>query len=695
MDFDEFFATAWGAGTPYAYQRRLATEPWPDLIDVPTGLGKTAAVAIAWMYRVAQKDADTPRRLVWCLPMRTLVEQTTNSIRGWAENAAPVFADAQLRTPTVHTLMGGVHEVDWEEHPEHPAAIIGTQDMLISRALMRGYGMSRYGWPVHFAALHNDALWVFDETQLMGVTVETSAQLDGLRAKLETARPTKSIWMSATLGTGQLETVDHQRPAEGWRTHELAAADTESARVAARLNAQKPLDTAAVSLTSDNSKKYPKQLAETVLEAHQPGTLTLVIMNRVERAQDTYKALLDAGREESTTALLHSRFRPADRERNMEILLGEGDRIVVSTQVVEAGMDVSATTMFSEVAPWASMVQRFGRCNRDGQVAEPAIHWVSIEDDEGLALPYTPGELSEASELLSALDDAGPASLREVQWTPPDVVRPILRRKDLVDLFDTTRDLAGNDLDVSRYIRDDRDTDVRFFWRDMGEDPIGQDAPAEGELCAVSISKAKKFVGKKKVEARVLDPLQNNRRRTTWVRLNESDVIPGMEIMLTTESGGYEPTLGWTGSTRSEVTTLDVERPEAATYAGNETTDAGAWVRLTTHLQDVAEKAGELAAALQLDEATTRQLQLAGRWHDVGKAHAAFQHMLTEPGNDDPAIAPPNDHDVWAKSNHRKGSARRPSAAVRRRGPMTTTTDRSKCGSPCGSNRPVWTSSAR
>ena len=35
--------------------------------------------------------------------------------------------------------------------------LIGTQDMLLSRALMRGYGMSRYQWPVHFALLHNDA----------------------------------------------------------------------------------------------------------------------------------------------------------------------------------------------------------------------------------------------------------------------------------------------------------------------------------------------------------------------------------------------------------------------------------------------------------------------------------------------------------------------------------------------------------
>jgi len=45
--------------------------------------------------------------------------------------------------------------------------LVGTQDMLLSRALMRGYGISRYLWPLHFALLHNDCLWVFDELVML------------------------------------------------------------------------------------------------------------------------------------------------------------------------------------------------------------------------------------------------------------------------------------------------------------------------------------------------------------------------------------------------------------------------------------------------------------------------------------------------------------------------------------------------
>ena len=52
--------------------------------------------------------------------------------------------------------------------------IVGTQDQLLSRALNRGYSMSRFRWPVHFGLLDNDCLWVMDEIQLMGCIIRKS-----------------------------------------------------------------------------------------------------------------------------------------------------------------------------------------------------------------------------------------------------------------------------------------------------------------------------------------------------------------------------------------------------------------------------------------------------------------------------------------------------------------------------------------
>ena len=73
--------------------------------------------------------------------------------------------------------MGGEEPDDWDRHPEADVILVGTQDLPLSRALNRGYAMSRYRWPLEFGLLNNDCLWVFDEVQLMGDALATSTQL--------------------------------------------------------------------------------------------------------------------------------------------------------------------------------------------------------------------------------------------------------------------------------------------------------------------------------------------------------------------------------------------------------------------------------------------------------------------------------------------------------------------------------------
>ena len=203
--FRVFFKRATGVQEgPYPYQERLARGPIQSrLIHVPTGCGKTAAVILAWLWR-RRPEVDrknTPRRLVYCLPMRVLVEQTSDNAKTWLKNLG-------LRDEVgMHFLMGGEETDHWDLYPERDAILVGTQDMLLSRALNRGYGMSRYRWPMHFGLLHTDCLWVFDEIQLMGSGLATTAQLDAFRAALHQGR-CQSFWMSATLQRDWVRTVD-------------------------------------------------------------------------------------------------------------------------------------------------------------------------------------------------------------------------------------------------------------------------------------------------------------------------------------------------------------------------------------------------------------------------------------------------------------------------------------------------------
>ena len=82
-EFARFFGVITGGSAPYPYQTRLALDhqAQPRLLDIPTGLGKTEAVLATWLWnRIVRRDSTWPRRLVLCLPMRVLVEQTRDRV---------------------------------------------------------------------------------------------------------------------------------------------------------------------------------------------------------------------------------------------------------------------------------------------------------------------------------------------------------------------------------------------------------------------------------------------------------------------------------------------------------------------------------------------------------------------------------------------------------------------------------------
>lgn len=643
MDFEAFFRRAFGkadddqAFEPFDYQRQLAVRSWPDLLNVPTGMGKTAAVTLAWLWKRGWResrrervpDASTPRRLVWCLPMRVLVEQTTENVREWLNNLG-ILDNASHGKVSVHLLMGGADDLKtWAEYPEEDMILIGTQDMLLSRALMRGYGMSRYQWPIHFALLHNDAMWVFDEVQLMGAGLATSAQLEAFRRNLPLAKSSRTLWVSATLNRGWLATVDMRPHVNALTTHAIGNKDKEQA--GDRLQAVKVLVKASVSLTKDAGNKaglqaYLTKLRDLVLQNHNAQSQTLVIVNRVDRAQQLFR-LLQKHRPDKSDLLIHARFRAAEREAQVRRLRDEHDtdRIIVATQAIEAGVDISSKTLITELAPWASMTQRFGRCNRYGEhnAYGAQVLWIDTDDDKDSSLPYTPDELAAARNKLESLHDASPQAL-----PPTDEARPltaVLRHKDLFDLFNTDPDLSGFDVDVSDYIRDSGTPGVQVFWRDFENDPNvpeSQGKPDRAELCPISIGQAKDFAKRKDVVLWRWDALDDR-----WVKL-ERDPRPGMTLLADASSGGYDKDIGFDATQKQRVSVLTpkISLPENA-FGEDWRSHQNKPVGLTDHLGHVAAQADTLCAAI--DESSHKDSVVrAGRWHDLGKAHKVFDATM-------------------------------------------------------------------
>lgn len=640
-DFESFFTRATGHAS-YEYQRVLGERARPpSVVEVPTGSGKTHALLLPWLY-ARLEGGEGPRRLVYALPMRTLVEQTAFEVTAVRERLGLTAQDL-----AVHVLMGGTEpEGDWRVHPERSQVLVGTIDMLLSRALNRGFGESRFAWPVSFGLLNSDCRWVFDEVQLMGPARATSAQLDGLRAGFGTAFPCETVWVSATIDRRALATVD--RPELG-DVLTLPDADRRG-KLAGRLEATKLVRRADIS--SGRPADRPRRIAEALLDGHLRGTRSIVVLNTVERAQAAARAVRRiAG--DVPVVLLHSRFRPPDRALHLRDALAEVDPagpgvIVVSTQVIEAGVDVSSRLLATETAPFSSIVQRLGRCNRAGEHEQADVLWLDAGDpDRKAAAPYAAEDLLHARRAFMQLvgGSASPATLGGMNVAESRDEPDVLRRRDLLDLFDTSPDLSGLDVDVSRFIRPDDERGVSVFFRDLPDGrATDEPRPDRDELVSVPIE----HVRDRADVAWIFDHVDRR-----WVKVRNRPIRPGELVLLDAAAGGYDAVEGWTPSNKASVAVwrpTGTEAPEA--IETDEDTFAGEWQTLVRHLGETARAARELAEVLGLKAQDAEAVTSAAALHDVGKSHPLFQQMLLSTLEETERKGYAGE--TWAKSASRK-----------------------------------------
>jgi CRISPR-associated endonuclease/helicase Cas3 len=403
----------------------------------------------------------------------------------------------------------------------------------------------------------------------------------------------------------------------------------------------------------------PEAIAKAVTEKHAAGTLSLVVCNTVDMARDVFRALSSVGHK----VLLTSRFRREDRTRHEQRLLefdrnrkaeklSKDDRglICVSTQVVEAGMDISAHCLWTELAPWPSMLQRFGRLNRKGD-DQGARAWVWEAPKEGgnkkveRIGPYEAADIKRAKELVNvfaplsqqkpfaeALDDLRSQRSKEIGEALQSKPSPLPRALDVHGLFSTERDVHGGFTDVSAFVRGvDPDVDVTVFWRDWSGDspPLREDLdgpllePAN-EGCSVSFVRVQEMLKSSKGKAWLWDDESDR-----WERVNYWDIRPGMLVMLKRDVGGYDATEGWTGDTSNFLASVP-RAGHGATLRDDAWTEVGYWTKLEDHLKDARSEAEKLCDALSLTGQTRAAVLEASGLHDLGKAHPQWQEKLPD-----------------------------------------------------------------
>ncbi len=229
-------------------------------------------------------------------------------------------------------------------------------------------------------------------------------------------------------------------------------------------------------------------------------------------------------------------------------------------------MDVSATALITELAPWPSLVQRFGRAARYGGTARVTV--VDPQPNEKSAKPYELPDLEAAREALARLDDVSINALEDfeagieaddTEWLQRlyrfDYVH-LLTRSEFDELFDTSPDLTGADLDISRFIRSGDERDVYVCW--IADEEVDAEAgappadvqPLRAGLCPVPVYRARKWLFdgqrlKADCPAWTWDFLEGS-----WRKLNLQNLYPGQVILVSAGWGGYDVTRGFTGEKR-------------------------------------------------------------------------------------------------------------------------------------------------
>lgn len=386
-------------------------------LAVPTGGGKTlASISFALHHiahhnkNLAEHDPRRLRRIVVVIPYLNIIQQTTRELRMvfgdlvWMKDAV----DPLTRKKTKH------HEKDeegaWLENndPNHKRLILEHHSQASDPEIKGGeknkkdhdadgYDKERplrqlaaENWdapivvttsvqffdslfsrrPADARKLHNicQSVLIFDEVQTLPPLL-LQPILDGLKELTSPARPYRC---SAVLCTATQPALDISKDFEFGFKNVTPIVDAATAK--SHFEKLKRVEYHGLSQAAEPPTRSHQQLADTLTAL--PSRQGLVIFNTRKQARALFDLLKKKNKDnhdlEEAVFHLSTWMYPAHR---LAVLAKVSERLddqkpcfLVSTQCVEAGVDVDFPAVWRAFGPYDSIVQAAGRCNRNGSL---------------------------------------------------------------------------------------------------------------------------------------------------------------------------------------------------------------------------------------------------------------------------------------------------------------------------------------
>ena len=135
----------------------------------------------------------------------------------------------------------------------------------------------------------------------------------------------------------------------------------------------------------------------------------LVICNTVTKAQEVYEQI-ESQLEEEDLHLLHSRYVKKDRLQLEKMIKNFSENeeecgIWITTQIVEASLDIDFDVLYTEMCTVDSLLQRMGRCNRKGRYIPEEPNVIVYDNANGKGTVYYEDMYDRSLEKLYQYED--------------------------------------------------------------------------------------------------------------------------------------------------------------------------------------------------------------------------------------------------------------------------------------------------
>lgn len=349
---------------------------WNDknifVIEAPTGYGKSTISATIALY-----SSNEELKSIIAFPLRTLLEDQFNKFKRlvnedvlgkrYMHNPDSRYLIKPISLTTIDTLALTLFGIPPEDLDKVVKYWSGTSSGSLGHYL--------FSWMS--VALSNIVL---DEVHLLA---DSTKSLNFLLALMKIAidNDQKLVLMSATIPKALEEVLKKGLAPQTDKLHFIKFESRYDEKFVEERTAKKY----SIVLNAFKEETKFDKIVEFIEEETEKYSKVIVVFNTVNDAIEFYRKVKNKFND-FDKVLLHSRFNEDDRERKIEKLRNLGEKyIIVSTQVIEAGVDISSNLFITELAPANSLIQRLGRFLRyDGEKEGKIYIWYEVDDSGNL-----------------------------------------------------------------------------------------------------------------------------------------------------------------------------------------------------------------------------------------------------------------------------------------------------------------------